>query len=62
MAFERPDWASGSDQDKDLAAQTRLALLDQITAAQMRLVGFHLPGGGIGRAEKSGSGYRFVAE
>ncbi|MDO9638037.1 MAG: MBL fold metallo-hydrolase [Pseudotabrizicola sp.] len=62
VAFERPDWASGSDQDKDLAAQTRLALLDQITAAQMRLVGFHLPGGGIGRAEKSGSGYRFVAE
>ncbi|MFN4156171.1 MAG: MBL fold metallo-hydrolase [Paracoccaceae bacterium] len=62
VAFERPGWASGSDQDKDLAAATRLALLDQITSAQMRLIGFHLPGGGIGHAEKSGDSYRFVAE
>ncbi|MFN4129970.1 MAG: MBL fold metallo-hydrolase, partial [Paracoccaceae bacterium] len=62
VAFERPDWASGSDQDKDLAAKTRLALLDHITADQMRLIGFHLPGGGVGHAEKSGDGYRFIAE
>ena len=62
VAFERPDWASGSDQDKELAAKTRLALLDQITSAQMRLIGFHLPGGGIGHADKSGDGYRFIAE
>ncbi|TGD65170.1 MBL fold metallo-hydrolase [Tabrizicola sp. WMC-M-20] len=61
VAFERPGWASGSDQDKDLAATTRVALLDQISTAQMRLIGFHLPGGGIGHAEKSGDSYRFIA-
>ncbi len=62
VAFERPDWASGSDQDGAQAATTRGSLLDQITSAQMRLIGFHLPGGGIGRAEKADVGYRFVEE
>ena len=62
VAFERPDWASGSDQDKDMAAATRVKLLDQLAADQMRLIGYHLPGGGIGRAEKSDAGYRFVEE
>lgn len=62
VAFERPDWASGSDQDGAMAAATRTALLDQISHGQMRLVGYHLPGGGIGRAEKTDGTYRFVEE
>lgn len=62
VAFERPGWASGSDQDADMAAATRQRLLDQITADKMQLVGFHLPGGGMGRAEPSGDGYVFVPE
>ena len=55
VAFERPDWHSGSDQDAGKAAQTRLALLDRITADGLTVIGFHLPGGGIGRAEKQGA-------
>ena len=62
IGFERPDWASNSDQDKDLAATTRSALLERLAAEQMILIGYHLPGGGIGRAEKAGSGYRYVAD
>ncbi|WP_116133867.1 MBL fold metallo-hydrolase [Tropicimonas sp. IMCC34043] len=62
VAFARPDWPSGSDQDTALAAATRVALLDQIAAMQMPVIGFHLPGGGLGRAERDGSSYRFVAE
>ncbi|MDJ0630076.1 MAG: MBL fold metallo-hydrolase [Rhodobacter sp.] len=62
LAFERPDWRSGSDQDPDLGAQTRVRLLDQLASDQMTLIGFHLPGGGIGRAEKATEGYRFIAE
>lgn len=61
VAFERPDWQTGSDQDAPMAAATRVGFLDQIAAAQMALIGFHLPEGGIGRAERAGSGYRFVA-
>ena len=60
VGFERPDWPSGSDQDAEMAAATRVALLDRIVADGLVLSGFHLPGGGIGRAERAGAGYRFV--
>lgn len=60
VAFERPDWHSGSDQDQDLGAQARMALLDQLAQEQVPLIGFHLSDGGIGRVEQQGSGYRFV--
>ncbi len=63
LAFERPGWASGSDQDPDLGAATRQRLLGELADRQMTLVGFHLPGGGIGRAERTGGdSYRFVTE
>ncbi|MGI3169266.1 MBL fold metallo-hydrolase [Pseudooceanicola sp. C21-150M6] len=62
VAFSRPGWAVNSDQDGDLGAQTRVALMDRIASEQMRIVGFHLPQGGIGRAEKTADGYRFVPD
>lgn len=62
VAFERPDWISGMDQDTDQAAQTRIGLLDQLAAEKTQLIGYHLPYPGIGFAEKHGSGYRFVAQ
>jgi glyoxylase-like metal-dependent hydrolase (beta-lactamase superfamily II) len=62
LAFERPDWRTGSDQDPDLGATTRTRLLDQIASDQMRLIGFHLAEGGIGHAERHGEGYRFIPE
>lgn len=60
VAFEAPGFESGSDQDAATAAAARLSLLDQITGAQMRVAGFHLPGG-FGRVERAGSAFRFVA-
>ncbi len=62
VAFERPTWRSGSDQDGDLGAATRTLLLDQLASEQMHLIGFHLPTPGIGRAEKREDGYVFVAD
>ncbi|MCA2010587.1 MBL fold metallo-hydrolase [Pararhodobacter sp. CCB-MM2] len=59
VGFERPEWETSSDQDPTLGATTRAALLDQLASSQMMLAGFHLPGG-LGRAERSGDGYRFV--
>jgi Zn-dependent hydrolases, including glyoxylases len=60
VAFERPDWESGSDQDAATAASTRVALFDQLVSAQMPVAGFHLPGG-LGRVERHPEGgYRFV--
>ncbi|MCT8162182.1 MBL fold metallo-hydrolase [Pseudoruegeria sp. SHC-113] len=63
IAFARPGWESGSDQDMPLAAKSRSQLLDRLASEQMQIVGFHLPGGGIGRVEKGAPGeddYRFV--
>ncbi|KZY33037.1 MBL fold metallo-hydrolase [Roseovarius sp. HI0049] len=60
--FEQPGWPSGSDQNPELGAETRARLLDMAAADGMRLIGFHLPGGGIGRVERTGGAYRFVGE
>ena len=62
VAFARPKWPSGSDQDAETAIATRGMLLDRLTAEQLTLVGFHLPGGGMGRAEKTDDGFRFLPE
>ena len=60
VGFERPAWHSGSDQDQATAAVTRTKLLDQISHEHMALIGYHLPDGGVGRAERVGDTYRFV--
>ena len=60
LAFARPDWLSGSDQDAVLAAQTRSALLARLADAGVPMIGYHLPKGGIGRVERDGAAYRFV--
>lgn len=62
ISFERPDWLSGSDQDREKGAATRLALLDRLAADKSRIIGFHLPHPGLGGVEKAGSAYRFVPE
>ncbi|KMK66157.1 MBL fold metallo-hydrolase [Puniceibacterium sp. IMCC21224] len=62
VAFERPDWPTGSDQNQAQAAITRVALLDQLAHEQTPLIGFHLTQGGIGRVERRDSTYRFVAD
>ncbi|WP_246455886.1 MBL fold metallo-hydrolase [Sulfitobacter aestuariivivens] len=60
VAFRKPGWESGSDQDPATAVATRKVLFDRLTAEDLTMVGFHLPGGGIGRAEAAGDGYQFV--
>jgi len=62
LALTQPDWASGADQDAEQGIATRLRLLDQLATDGMPMVGFHLPGGGLGRVERAGDAYRFVTE
>jgi glyoxylase-like metal-dependent hydrolase (beta-lactamase superfamily II) len=62
VAFEKPEWHSGSDQDQEKAALTRLRLLDQLSLEKTRIIGFHLPGNGTGFVDKTASGYAFVPE
>ncbi len=62
VAFARPGWRSGSDQDPDTAINARTMLLDRLANEQMRLIGFHLPNGGMGRVERSDGAFRFVED
>jgi glyoxylase-like metal-dependent hydrolase (beta-lactamase superfamily II) len=62
VAFLKPEWLSGSDQDAEIAAATRTALFDRIIADGLKIAGFHLPGGGLGQVEPSSEGYRFIPE
>ncbi|WP_127115228.1 MBL fold metallo-hydrolase [Shimia sediminis] len=62
VAFAAPGWESGSDQDGATAVATRQSLLDQLAADKTRLIGYHLPQGGMGHVERSGDTYRFVPD
>jgi hypothetical protein len=52
--------SAGLDQDPNLAADTRKKLLEKIVLEHLKVVGFHLPNGGIGHVEKIVAGYNFV--
>jgi len=60
VAFVRPDWVSGSDQDQPAGVASRMQLLEGLTSEDAAFIGFHLPHPGIGRAVREGNGYRFV--
>ena len=60
VAFRKPTWESGSDQDAATAVATRNMLFDRLTSEQMPIIGFHLPNGGIGHVARDGDGFRFL--
>jgi glyoxylase-like metal-dependent hydrolase (beta-lactamase superfamily II) len=60
ISFQRPDWAGGFDADAEQAGATRKALLQRAATDRLRIVGYHLPNGGVGRVERNGTAYRFV--
>lgn len=62
LAFDAPLFHSGSDQDVEMGAKTRLALLEHLASRQLPMVGYHLPEGGVGRVETAGDAFRFLTE
>lgn len=62
LAFARPEWPMPADQEPEQAARTRLSLLQELAEREVPLIGFHLPGGGIGRVAKNGDEFSFVSE
>jgi glyoxylase-like metal-dependent hydrolase (beta-lactamase superfamily II) len=61
VSFGAPDWRWGSDIDADQAVRTRKALLDDLANRKAAVIGYHLPWPGLGRVERQGSAYRYVA-
>lgn len=62
VSFQYPDWISGNDHEPERAIKTRQKLLDKLAAENTRLIGYHLPDPGLGRVERDGGVYRYVAE
>ena len=62
ISFAHPEWRTTADHVPDQAATTRKALLDRLATDQSRLIGFHLPYPGVGRVERKGNAYQFVAD
>jgi len=61
IAFEYPQWKNPADHQPERAIETRRKLLDRLAADRSILVGFHLPYPGVGRVERKGASYRFIA-
>lgn len=62
ISFQHPEWRpAGDHHDPAKAVETRKRLLDRLAGDRSRIVGYHLPAPGLGRVERRGTGYRFVA-
>lgn len=62
FSFQKPQWFGANDIDAEVAAQTRIQLLDRMAADNTLIVAFHLPDHGLGRVESSNGEYRFAPE
>jgi glyoxylase-like metal-dependent hydrolase (beta-lactamase superfamily II) len=51
----------GFDTVPEQGIATRKALLDRIATDRLQILGYHFPWPGVGRIERAGDGYRFVA-
>jgi glyoxylase-like metal-dependent hydrolase (beta-lactamase superfamily II) len=60
--FAHPEWKFGFDAIPDLAVENRKKLLDRAATDKMRLLGFHWPYPGVGRAERKDGAYTYVPD
>ena len=60
VAAERPRLAFAFDTDGQQAVQSRLRMLDMLSASRMPALAYHFPWPGIGNFGKQGDAYRYV--
>ena len=60
ISIQRPDWATGFDDVKDMAITSRKRILDMVATDKIAVAGFHMPFPSIGFVERSGPSYRWV--
>lgn len=61
VSMQHPEWSFGFDMDPKTAVKTRRILLDQAVSKDAKLLGFHWTYPGVGRIERNGNAYRFLA-
>ena len=57
-----PDVSVAFDIDAEAANAVRRRIFERVVASRERVVGMHFPFPGLGRIERAGDGYRWVAE
>jgi glyoxylase-like metal-dependent hydrolase (beta-lactamase superfamily II) len=60
VSIQRPDWATGFDDVKDMAITSRKRILDMVATDKIAVAGFHMPFPSVGFVEKLGTSYRWV--
>lgn len=62
VSVQQPVWPNGFDGDAATAAASRKGLIEQNAASGQRIYAVHFPFPGLGKFEKRGEGYVWVAE
>jgi len=62
VSLQKPEWAMAYDGDQKTGAASRAALIADSAAKGQRIYAVHFPFPGIGKFEKQGDGFAWVAE
>lgn len=62
VSVQRPEWTVVFDEDAPLAQASRRALMQRAAAGKLRIYAVHFPFPGLGRFEKKGESFVWVAE
>ena len=60
VSIQRPEWATGFDDVKDMAIASRKRILDMVATDKIAVAGFHMPFPSLGFVERSGTSYRWA--
>jgi glyoxylase-like metal-dependent hydrolase (beta-lactamase superfamily II) len=61
VSFAHPEWQPVADMDGAEAVASRRRLLDMAATDRLQLASYHIPFPGLGRVERHGTAYRWVA-
>jgi glyoxylase-like metal-dependent hydrolase (beta-lactamase superfamily II) len=61
LSYRFPDAESVFDTDRAAAVATRRRVLDRLANERFSVVGYHQPWPGIGRVERAGTSFRYIA-
>jgi glyoxylase-like metal-dependent hydrolase (beta-lactamase superfamily II) len=62
ISVAKAEWPMGYDSDEKLGAKSRAALIADLATSGQRVYAVHFPYPGVGKIEKQGEGYVWVAE
>jgi glyoxylase-like metal-dependent hydrolase (beta-lactamase superfamily II) len=62
LSYAFPEARSVFDTDRGVAVETRKRVLGRLADERLQVIGYHHPWPGLGRVERTGEAFRFIAE